>query len=249
MNSPIIKDSVKELIKTLIIVTSILGIFAYFLGNSTFFMFAGCSCAAIVLMLGGCVLMTALPFIWIHFSVYLIQLILLEVIGCLVTKELGSGLLLGTCFAGLGIVALTKYLSWVHGWLTENAPGRLSPDYNPYEKEEGEESPVMEAILLDENASPENRVTAMSTAFERMDYAFSTMDRCKAIILSNRETMQALKRYMDSGLWQKDFEAAERGEIDTEGTLFSVLSEDGLYNFLNDAEEILKEVSSLNQNN
>ena len=243
------KEKVKELFRALIIVTSILGIVAYFLGNFTFFLLAGCLCGAFVLMLGGFVWMTALPFIRILYSIFLIQLILLEVIGCLVTKELGSGLLLGTCFAGLGIVALTKYLSWVHGWLNRNAPGRLSPDYNPYEKEEGKESPVMEAILLDENASPENRVTAMSTAFERMDYAFSTMDRCKAIILSNRETMQALKRYMDSGLWQKDFEAAERGEIDTEGTLFSVLSEDGLYNFLNDAEEILQEVSSLNQNN
>ena len=64
---------------------------------------------------------------------------------------------------------------------------------------------------------------------------------------SNIETLKALKSYVDSGLWQKDFEAAERGEIGTDCDLFRVLSEDGLYNFLQDAKEILQEVSLLNQ--
>ena len=122
MKSKKTNGGVKELFRALIIITSILGIVAYFLGNSTFFMLAGCSCAAIVLMLGGFVWLTTLPPIRILYSVFLILLTLLEVIGCHVTKELGSGLLLGTCFAGLGFVALSKYLLWVNGRLTGNAP-------------------------------------------------------------------------------------------------------------------------------
>ena len=53
---------------------------------------------------------------------------------------------------------------------------------------------------------------------------------------------------MDSGLWKEDFEAMERGEITPDCDPFGVLSEDGLYNFLEDSKEILEEIKSLDYN-
>lgn len=239
------KNPRTELMDALITTSSILGIAGYFLNNPTFFTIAGAVCAVLVVML--CIIswVTTPPPIRAIYSIYGVIFVLLGIIGCLVTREPGSGLLLGTCFIGVSIVILSKLIEWIHGGIESSAPEWLDPDYDPYDEEEGEENPVLKPIHLDENAAPEDRVNAMSIAFNRMDAAFSTMDRCKDIIRSNKETMLALKRYVDSGLWQKDFEAAERGEIEPECDLFGVLSEDGLYNFLDDAKEILEECHSL----
>ena len=43
--------------------------------------------------------------------------------------------------------------------------------------------------------------------------------------------IQELNEYMDSGLWLKDYERDERGEL-PKGLKRGVLSEDGLYNLL-----------------
>ena len=45
----------------------------------------------------------------------------------------------------------------------------------------------------------------------------------------------ALKEYYESGLWLSDYEADERGELPAD-LKRGVLSEDGLYNLLNDIE-------------
>lgn len=239
------KNPHTELMEALITTSSILGIAGYFLNNPTFFVIAGGGCAALVVMLCIFSWVTTPSPIRAIYSIYGVIFVLLEIIGCLVTREPGSGLLLGTCFVGVSIVILSKLIEWIHGGIESSAPECLDPDYDPYDEEEGEENPVLKPILLDQDADPEDRVKAMSIAFDRMDAAFSTMDRCKDIIRSNKETMLALKRYVDSGLWLKDFEAAERGEIEPGRALFGVLSEDGLYNFLDDAKEILKECRSL----
>jgi len=47
---------------------------------------------------------------------------------------------------------------------------------------------------------------------------------------------EALREYMDSGLWLSDFQADERGELPRE-LKRGVLSEDGLYNLLCEIEE------------
>ena len=47
---------------------------------------------------------------------------------------------------------------------------------------------------------------------------------------------ETLKEYMDSGLWLKDYEADERGELPPE-LKRGVLSQDGLYDLLHDIEE------------
>lgn len=45
----------------------------------------------------------------------------------------------------------------------------------------------------------------------------------------------ALREYMDSGLWLQDYEADERGELPS-GLKRGVLSEDGLYDLLTEIE-------------
>ena len=45
----------------------------------------------------------------------------------------------------------------------------------------------------------------------------------------------ALKEYYESGLWLSDYEADERGELPAD-LKRGVLSQDGLYNMLNDIE-------------
>ena len=49
---------------------------------------------------------------------------------------------------------------------------------------------------------------------------------------------EILKEYMDSGQWKADFEADEAGAIPV-GVKRGVLSEDGLYDLLEDADKIL----------
>ena len=46
---------------------------------------------------------------------------------------------------------------------------------------------------------------------------------------------EALKEYYESGLWLSDYEADERGELPKD-LKRGVLSQDGLYNLLNDIE-------------
>ena len=47
-----------------------------------------------------------------------------------------------------------------------------------------------------------------------------------------------LRQYMDSGLWKEDFEADERGELPP-NLKRGVLSEDGLWNLLEDLAQTL----------
>ena len=62
-------------------------------------------------------------------------------------------------------------------------------------------------------------------------------DRLSQAVLANgitddlREDYEVLKGYMESGKWRKDFEADEKGKLPA-GLKRGVLSEDGLYNLL-----------------
>ena len=56
--------------------------------------------------------------------------------------------------------------------------------------------------------------------------------------------LDALKDYMDSGQWKEDFEADEAGLIPSD-VKRGVLSEDGLYNLLHDADQIIAHVKEV----
>ena len=84
--------------------------------------------------------------------------------------------------------------------------------------------------------------TKMLERITQMEQYFDTV--CDAIyqeevVLSGNKELQemvaALEDYVESGLWIADFECDERGEL-PDGLKRGVLSEDGLYNLLNDVE-------------
>ncbi|MBO4571618.1 MAG: DUF4298 domain-containing protein [Bacteroidales bacterium] len=53
-----------------------------------------------------------------------------------------------------------------------------------------------------------------------------------------REDIEVLKAYMESGQWKKDFEADEAGAF-PESLKRGVLSEDGLYSLLEEADGVV----------
>ncbi len=69
-------------------------------------------------------------------------------------------------------------------------------------------------------------------------------DRLGQAVLANsiydgrREDYEVLNDYMESGKWLKDFEADEKGKLPAD-LKRGVLSEDGLYNLLAEARDII----------
>ncbi len=57
-----------------------------------------------------------------------------------------------------------------------------------------------------------------------------------------KEDFAVLQDYMDSGQWLKDFEADEKGKLPAD-LKRGVLSEDGLYDLLAEAREILLKIN------
>ena len=239
------KNTLTDLLRILITVSSVLGIAGFFLHDRVFFLIAGGICAALVVLLSVFSVVSmpapARPIYLVHGTIFL----LLLVIGCLVAETLGDGLLLGTCLIGISIILLAKLLDWVHSRLARGASEWFDKDYAPYDEDEEEVRSEIKPILLDEGASQTDRIEAMSVAFNLMSIAFDTLEESTEIIWNNKETMESLARYMDSGLWKEDFEAVERGDISPTADPFGVLSEDGLYNLLEDSKAIMKDLSEL----
>ncbi|MBO4843590.1 MAG: DUF4298 domain-containing protein [Bacteroidales bacterium] len=75
------------------------------------------------------------------------------------------------------------------------------------------------------------RVQEMEERFDRLQAA-----------VTNREVVgedyEVLREYMDSGRWRKDYEADEKGKLPA-GMKRGVLSQDGLYDLLADAAELI----------
>lgn len=83
------------------------------------------------------------------------------------------------------------------------------------------------------------------TRIKRMSEAFNRIRGVTTLLADGAEELKELapevgllKDYLDSGRWMEDFEADERGEICTQVNR-SVLSEDGLYNLLDDLDDLV----------
>ncbi len=99
------------------------------------------------------------------------------------------------------------------------------------------------------------RVDAMSWAFDRVsavlhpyldsseDPDAETLAKAARALEPFQEEIEALDYYQRSGLWQKDFEMDEAGKLPS-GIRRSVLSEDGLYNLLDEIGSIFKTSNS-----
>lgn len=73
------------------------------------------------------------------------------------------------------------------------------------------------------------RVCRMERYFDEVSAANGTLTKT---LLRKRRT---LEKYMDCGLWLKDYRADERGKL-PHGMKRGVLSEDGLYNLITDTK-------------
>ena len=77
----------------------------------------------------------------------------------------------------------------------------------------------------------------MSAAFDRASEALRHTPDPYALPASVRDDIAALDRYQRSGQWLEDYEADEAGLL-PEGTPRSVLSQDGLYNLLQEYSDM-----------
>ena len=76
-----------------------------------------------------------------------------------------------------------------------------------------------------------SRIREMERSYDKVSDALKAIEDAKDDIVR-------LRQYMDSGLWKEDFEADERGELPA-NLKRGVLSEDGLWNLLEDLAQTL----------
>lgn len=81
------------------------------------------------------------------------------------------------------------------------------------------------------------RITEMEHRYDSLTRALGNLEAAIAEYQALAPELQILRDYMDSGQWQKDFEADEAGRIPAE-IKRGVLSEDGLYDLLESADSL-----------
>ncbi len=82
------------------------------------------------------------------------------------------------------------------------------------------------------------RISMMEDRYDEVIRVLAALEEAVDEYKNYKTELDALKDYMDSGQWKEDFEADEAGLIPSD-VKRGVLSEDGLYNLLQDAGTIL----------
>ena len=86
-------------------------------------------------------------------------------------------------------------------------------------------------------ANREERVAFMSNAYNKLRKLVTELAEKAEELDALIPEVEKLQEYQESGKWQQDFEADERGEVSLEVNR-SVLSEDGLYDLLSDLDSL-----------
>ena len=79
----------------------------------------------------------------------------------------------------------------------------------------------------------------MEGRFDEATRVLGELDRLIGEYEDFKDELEVLKDYMGSGKWKEDYEADEAGKLPSE-LKRGVLSQDGLYNLLQDAERIVR---------
>ena len=90
----------------------------------------------------------------------------------------------------------------------------------------------------------ELRVSVNSRRFEQLPEIVEHAQASLDMLSGKWEDIIALDEYMDSGQWLRDYEADERGEIDKDLPR-GVLSQDALYDTLQELQEVLRSIRRL----
>ena len=85
------------------------------------------------------------------------------------------------------------------------------------------------------------RVSKMESLFDDVSKAISNLDDALKEYANIKDKIDELNDYLESGQWQKDFEADEKGLIPNDMKR-GVLSEDGLYDLLTEVNRIAERV-------
>jgi predicted nuclease with TOPRIM domain len=124
-------------------------------------------------------------------------------------------------------------------------------DMNELDKKWAEGIAELKALIEEEKANLESRfseaelrVARNSSRFQSVEEAIRQAETGIDMLLDQWENICALNDYLDSGEWQADFEAEERGEI-SKLIPRGVLSEDGLYNALDRLQDLLGQMASI----
>ena len=86
-------------------------------------------------------------------------------------------------------------------------------------------------------SSLEIRVSKMESMFDDVSNVMSNLDDALEEYAGIKDKIDELNVYLESGQWQKDFEADEKGLIPKDMKR-GVLSEDGLYDLLTEVNRI-----------
>ena len=82
------------------------------------------------------------------------------------------------------------------------------------------------------------RISMMEDRYDELSRVLASLDEAVDEYEDFKSELDALRDYMDSGQWKDDYEADEAGQIPSD-LKRGVLSEDGLYNLLHDADAII----------
>ncbi|MBR1869401.1 MAG: DUF4298 domain-containing protein [Bacteroidales bacterium] len=84
-----------------------------------------------------------------------------------------------------------------------------------------------------------DRISRMEHCFDEVTRMLAELDGTIGKWEDAKDQLEVLKDYMASGDWRKDYEADEAGKLPA-GLKRGVLSQDGLYDLLQDADKILR---------
>ncbi len=166
---------------------------------------------------------------------YLPVWVLLCVIGALLAHKFLAGLLLGSAFFGIYAMAPLA----IHEF-------RLKSAKRAQKKTEVKLAATREALydLINHDESRDLRVGHMSEIYDKLTaMSFALNERLDELDSLVYDAFR-LKEYINSGLWLKDYEAEELHEIPNEVNR-SVLSQDGLYDLLEDLDDICERMEKL----
>jgi len=82
------------------------------------------------------------------------------------------------------------------------------------------------------------RISEMEDRYDEVMRVLAALEEAVAEYEDFKDEIGVLDDYMNSGEWKEDYEADEAGLL-PEGLKRGVLSEDGLYNLLHDADAIV----------
>ena len=96
--------------------------------------------------------------------------------------------------------------------------------------------------MEEKNAGAEHRIREMDERFRRVRAAADSLETAIRLFDGARADLEALEKYLSGGLWLRDYEADEAGELPAELDR-GVLSQDALYDLLGQADALRRRLS------